>query len=121
MVLMKAAEVRIERHVLIRHEANPYDPSWEEYYEGRLQAKMAATLAGRELLSALYERQGGRCVQCGRLFTEHEAWQVHHRHWRVYGGDESLDNLELLHENCHRQKHRRRMGTKPAASREGRS
>jgi RNA-directed DNA polymerase len=121
VVLMKAAEVRIERHVLIRHEANPYDPSWEEYYEGRLQAKMAATLAGRELLSALYERQGGRCVQCGRLFTEHEAWQVHHRHWRVYGGDESLDNLELLHENCHRQKHRRRMGTKPAASREGRS
>ncbi len=117
---MKAAEVRIERHVLIRHEANPYDPSWEEYYEGRLQAKMAATLAGRELLSALYERQGGRCVQCGRLFTEHEAWHVHHRQWRVYGGDESLDNLELLHENCHRQKHSRRMGTRSAASREGR-
>src|SRR5262249_50230008 len=31
VVLMKAAEVRIERHVLIRHEANPYDPAWEEY------------------------------------------------------------------------------------------
>jgi hypothetical protein len=26
---MKAVGVRIERHVLIRHEANPYDPLWE--------------------------------------------------------------------------------------------
>ena len=118
---MKAAEVRIERHVLIRHEANPYDPSWEAYYEARLQAKMAATIAGRELLSALYAHQGGRCVQCGRLFTETDRWHVHHRHWRVYGGDEALDNLELLHANCHRQKHRRRMATKDAAFREGRS
>jgi RNA-directed DNA polymerase len=112
VVLMKAAEVRIERHVLIRHEANPYDPAWEEYYEARLQAKMTATIAGRDLLTALYERQEGRCVHCGDRFTDAGTWQVHHRHWRVYGGDDSLDNLELLHENCHRQKHSRRMGTK---------
>jgi RNA-directed DNA polymerase len=110
--LMKAAAVRIERHVLIQHEANPYDPAWEEYYEARLQVKLAATIAGRELLTALYEQQGGRCVQCGALFTGPEQGQVHHRHGRVYGGDDSLDNLELLHENCHRQKHRRRMETK---------
>src|SRR5207248_3116120 len=38
--LMKATEVRIERHVLIRHGAYPYDPAWESYYEGRLQTKM---------------------------------------------------------------------------------
>ena len=120
MVLMKAAEVRIERHVLIRHKANPYDPRWEWYYEDRLRARMAATIAGRETLHALYERQEGCCVQCGELFAEEDRWQVHHRHWRVYGGDESLDNLELLHEHCHRQKHSVRMGTKDAASREGR-
>jgi RNA-directed DNA polymerase len=73
---------------------------------------IAATLAGRELLSSLYERQEGRCVQCGEMVAEAETWQVHHRHWRVYGGDDSLDNLELLHENCHRQKHSRGMKTK---------
>jgi predicted dehydrogenase len=112
VVLMKAAEVRIERHVLIRHAANPYDPAWEGYYEARLQAKMMATIAGRELLTTLYERQEGCCVLCGEGFTNTATWQVHHRHWRVYGGDDSLDNLELLHENCHRQKHSRRMGTK---------
>src|SRR6185437_5234517 len=85
VVLMKTAEVRIERHVLIRHAANPYDPAWEEYYEARLQAKMTATIAGRDLLTALYERQEGRCVHCGDRFTDAGTWQVHHRHWRVYG------------------------------------
>jgi RNA-directed DNA polymerase len=112
VVLMKAADVRIERHVLIQHGANPYDPEWEPYFEERLQAKMLATIAGRGVLEALYARQQGRCVQCGQHFTERESWQVHHRQWRVYGGDDSLDNLELLHANCHRQKHSRRMGTK---------
>jgi RNA-directed DNA polymerase len=120
VMLMKAAEVRIERHVLIQHGANPYDPAWEEYYEDRLRTKMAATLAGRELLRTLYERQGGRCGHCGELFMEREAWQVHHRHWRAYGGDDALDNLELLHAHCHHQKHSRRMETKSAAFREGR-
>jgi RNA-directed DNA polymerase len=120
VVLMKAAEVRIERHVLIQHGANPYDPAWEQYYEARLQAKMAATIAGRDLLTALYTRQEGHCVQCGDGFTDAETWQVHHRHGRVYGGDDSLDNLELLHENCHHQKHNHRMETKQAAFREGR-
>ena len=112
VVLMKAADVRIERHVLIQHGANPYDPEWERYFEERLQARMAATIAGRELLEALYERQQGRCVQCRELLTDPRTWQVHHRQWRVHGGDDSLDNLELLHENCHRQKHSRGTETK---------
>jgi RNA-directed DNA polymerase len=105
--LLKAAAVRIERHVLVRHEANPYDPSWENYYEARLQAKMQATLQGRDTLLALYQDQGGRCARCGERFTDPSEWHLHHRHWRVYGGDEQWGNLELLHVNCHRQVHSR--------------
>jgi len=52
------------------------------------------------------------CVHWGVLLTEQDRWQIHHRQWRGQGGDESLDNLELLHEICHRQKHSCRMGTK---------
>ena len=103
--LMKAADVRIVYHVLIRHEANPYDPAWEPYYEGRLQAKLMATLLGRDLLQAVYERQGGRCDHCQQMFTDPGEWHLHHRHWRVYGGDETLENIQLLHANCHRQVH----------------
>jgi N-terminal domain of reverse transcriptase/Group II intron, maturase-specific domain/HNH endonuclease len=103
--LMGAADVRIVYHVLIQHEANPYDPNWESYYEGRLQAKLAATLMGRDLLQAVYEHQAGRCAHCGIHFTDSTEWHLHHRHWRVYGGGETLDNLQLLHANCHRQIH----------------
>jgi hypothetical protein len=50
---MKAVEVRIERRVLIQHEANLYDPSWESYYEERLQHKMESQWLGRLTLRAL--------------------------------------------------------------------
>ena len=103
--LRQAADVRIVYHVLIRHAANPYDPEWEPYYEARLQTKLAATLAGRDLLRAVYERQGGRCAHCGQLFRDPSEWQLHHRHWRVYGGDSAPSNLVLLQANCHRQVH----------------
>jgi RNA-directed DNA polymerase len=103
--LMKAVDVRIERHVLIQHEANPYDPLWESYYEERLQKKMESQFLGRLTLRALYQRQKGRCLACGELFNDPNEWHLHHRQWRVYGGDESWSNLELLHGNCHRQIH----------------
>ena len=108
--LMKATEVRIQRHVLIQHGANPYDPAWEPYYEGRLQAKMCATLMGREMCRTLYQTQHGRCVRCGGAFTSPDEWHLHHRHWRVFGGGDEASNLELLHANCHRQIHSQSVG-----------
>ena len=37
---------------------------------------------------------------CGQLLTEESAWQVHHIHWRVYGGGDELTNLQLLHDDA---------------------
>ena len=103
--LQKARDVRIQRHPLIRSEANPYEPRWESYYEARLQDKVAATLAGKTRERVLWQEQEGKCPRCGQLLTEESGWQVHHIHWRVYGGGEEWTNLELLHANCHRQLH----------------
>ena len=44
---------------------------------------------------------GGLVNSC----REGEEWQVHHLVRRSHGGDDGLDNLELLHANCHRQRH----------------
>src|SRR5262245_8377965 len=111
--LMEAGRVRIRRHVKIRGEANPYDPEWEPYFEERLFQRMQATLAGREQIAYLWRGQGGRCGGCGQLLQEEEEWQIHHRVRRVDGGEDGLDNLELLHANCHRQIHSRESGTGP--------
>jgi RNA-directed DNA polymerase len=103
--LKRASEVRTQRHTIIRHEANPYEPCWESYYEARLQEKLSLTLAGSSTHRLLWEDQQGKCPVCGQQLCENEEWQIHHIHWRVYGGGDDLTNLQLVHENCHRQIH----------------
>ncbi len=103
---MKASDVRIQYHPLIRAEANPYEPQWEPYYEARLHAKVSATLAGKERILFLWEQQQGKCPVCGQALTEATEWQVHHLHWRVYGGGDELTNLQLFHLYCHNWIHR---------------
>jgi len=104
--LMSAARVPIVRHIKIRSEVNPYDPSWEPYLEERLGWKMSQTLTGRGRIEYLWKEQQGRCRVCGQTLRLEEAtWQIHHRIWRSRGGQGTYDNLELLHGNCHRQIH----------------
>jgi RNA-directed DNA polymerase len=105
--LMKAAGVRIMRHVKIRGAANPYDPEWEEYFEERLYRKMQSSLGGRGWIYWLYREQQGRCPWCNQPLREEEDWNLHHRVERTNGGEDNLDNLLLLHANCHRQLHSR--------------
>src|SRR5262249_44758847 len=103
--LLEAARVAIVRHVKIRGDANPYDPQWEGYFEERLLRKMQSTLAGRGQVYWLWKRQEGRCPGCGQFLQEEEDWHMHHKVRRAHGGDDKLDNLELYHANCHRQRH----------------
>lgn len=41
---------------------------------------------------AMYERDGFRCVRCGRHFPEGRGLDAHHRHLRSQGGMGTLDN-----------------------------
>jgi RNA-directed DNA polymerase len=107
--LMKAADVKVLRWRKIRREANPYDPSWEPYLEERMVWKLGHTLAGRGRIEYLWKGQGGKCVVCRQVLQmQEQPWHIHHRRWRCYGGLDTLDNLELLHANCHRQVHARK-------------
>ena len=46
---------------------------------------------------------------------------MHHLLWRTHGGTDAIDNLVLLHPNCHRQVHSEGLVVNKTASREGRS
>jgi RNA-directed DNA polymerase len=120
VVLFRARLVRTRRHVKVRGDANPYDPVWELYFEERLAAQMASTLTGCGTARYLWLEQDGRCLVCGQALTLAEVWHVHHLRWRVHGGDDTVDNLVLLHPNCHRQVHREGLVVEKTASREGR-
>ena len=105
----------------IKGSANPYDPKWELYFEKRFATQMASTLTGRGTARYLWLEQGGKCPVCNQPLTLEEGWHAHHLLWRVHGGEDGIDNLVLLHPNCHRQVHHEGLAVEKAASREGRS
>ncbi len=119
--LLSVGAIRIRRHIKVRGQANPYDPQWESYFEERLQIKVANSLLGLGKVHCLWLEQDGKCLVCGQPLVLEEGWQLHHLHWRVYGGSDLVDNLVLLHRNCHRQVHSKKLVVNKAASRERRS
>lgn len=105
--LVYAANTPIRREVKIRAAANPYDPQWEAYFEQRHQAQMREQLQGYRRLLSLWEAQHGCCSRCGQPITAESGWDIHHKVWRVHGGGDGVENLEMLHPACHRQLHSR--------------
>jgi RNA-directed DNA polymerase len=95
----------IERHIKIKESANPYDPSWETYFEKRLDLKMERNLRKRRLLLHLWEEQHGVCPHCQQKLTELTGWHSHHIIWRSKGGSDGTANRVLLHPDCHRAIH----------------
>jgi RNA-directed DNA polymerase len=103
--LLNMADTPIVRHVKIRQDANPYDPEQEMYFEARLDRKLKRHLRGKP--RTLWVLQKGICPRCSQKLDLRRSWNVHHVRYRCHGGSDSIDNLELLHPNCHRQLHSR--------------
>ncbi len=116
--LFSAASVAIKRHTIIKGEANPYDPTWETYFERRLDVQMEANLKGYKRLLRLWMEQSGLCPVCQQKITKITGWHSHHVIWRVNGGKDGNNNRVLLHPNCHRQVHRQKLEVvKPRSAR----
>jgi RNA-directed DNA polymerase len=105
LLLFRAADVRIVRHIKVKADANPFDPSWDRYYEKRKRDSMVRRLEDRQFLLKLWKQQDGVCPGCGQLITDGDKWHVHHVVRRIDGGSNKPENLELRHPNCHRQIH----------------
>jgi RNA-directed DNA polymerase len=115
MKLVNASDMKIERHIKIRGEANPFDPAQEAYFESRLGRKMKDKLTGKIQWLRLWWRQDKECPNCHEKITEETGWHVHHILSKSEGGKDNHSNLVLLHPNCHRQIHSQRLEiAKPA-------
>jgi len=116
--LRKASDIPIKRYVKIKAEANPFDLAWENYFEERQFSKMHDNVQMKKRLHNLWLNQAGRCPCCKQEMKEEEKWNVHHILPRCKGGKDTLDNLVLLHQNCHRQVHSQNLTVvKPASIR----
>lgn len=103
--LFAMASIPIRRHVKVKNLANPYDPTWEMYFEQRQYNRVLADLEDRSRLRHQWRMQRGTCPVCGGRITKETGWHSHHIQWRVYGGSDDLANRVLLHPNCHQQVH----------------
>ena len=105
--LIKIAATPLQRHVTVQGKANPYDPAYEDYFEQRLAKKWATGDYGNAKITWLWQQQGGKCPLCGHPLAQESRWHVHHKIPRAEGGPHTLDNLLLVHPDCHRQLHAR--------------
>lgn len=114
-VLASASTVKIVRHTLIAMKANPFDPEWEAYFEGRATYKMQHNKDGRQKLKALWNKQNGICPYCNEPLPK-SSFQgvVYYIRSRTKGGDASFRNLKMLHRECHTEIHQMKCGKVPA-------
>src|ERR1700686_1503418 len=104
--LYYAKSTPIKRHVKVKGEANPYDPTYETYFEEREGAHMLETFRGTRTLRYLWYEQRGLCTQCNTKITRITGWRLHYCVPRVLGGSTGATNCVLLHPECHDRVHR---------------
>ena len=100
--LLKFSWFPIERHTLVKGTASPDDPRLKDYWTKRQAAK------GKDLTNSkqkLAKRQKGRCPECGESLFNDEEIQVHHLLARSRGGQNTYNNLVLVHLLCHQHIH----------------
>jgi RNA-directed DNA polymerase len=107
--LYYAKSTPIKRHVKVKGEANPYDPTYETYFEEREGAHMLETFRGTRTLRYLWYEQRGLCTQCNTKITRITGWRLHYCVPRVKGGSTGAKNCVLLHPECHDRVHRQRL------------
>jgi len=104
-----AKSTPIKRHVKVKGEANPYDPTYETYFEEREGAHMLETFRGTRTLRYLWYEQRGLCTLCNTKITRITGWRLHYCVSRVLGGSAGVTNRVLLHPECHDRVHRQRL------------
>jgi RNA-directed DNA polymerase len=107
--LYHAMSTPIKRHVKVKGEANPYDPTYETYFEEREGAHMLETFRGTRTLRYLWHEQRGLCMLCNTKITRITGWRLHYCVPRAMGGSTAASNRVLLHPECHDRVHRQRL------------
>jgi RNA-directed DNA polymerase len=101
-------DIKWTPHIMVKSGMRVYDTGTLEYWEKREQ-KLAKDQMYSKPMEKLWKRQKGLCSTCEETITAEDiANRVVHTHHclpRSQSGDNSLNNLELLHGECHRKIH----------------
>jgi RNA-directed DNA polymerase len=103
--LFQMSSIPIQRHIKIRQGVNPYEPKYAKYIASRHRKRWQDRELGIGTPRNLWIYQQGKCANCGTLITEETGWHAHHKLPKAEGGKDNMNNLILLHPNCHMQRH----------------
>jgi RNA-directed DNA polymerase len=103
--LIKMAHTPIERHILIKGTASPYNKELKNYFTKRnIKEFDRNNVAYRRKLA---KRQNYKCPLCGQSVTDfRERLETHHKIPKVKGGGNEYSNLQLVHASCHTKHHK---------------
>jgi RNA-directed DNA polymerase len=94
---------KFQRHIKVIAQANPFDPEWDDYFKQRNRKQVKKSSFG--LRAKVLKHCCWICRVCWQPIQSDDKLDLHH-----IDGDhlnDKLDNLQLLHPNCHRQLHHR--------------
>lgn len=94
--LLKHRETPIVRHIQVQGSRSPFDGDWV-YWSSRMGFHPEAPTRVARLL----KMQEGKCTHCELFFKDGDLMEIDHKIPRSQGGQDSYDNLQLLHGHCH--------------------
>jgi RNA-directed DNA polymerase len=103
--LYALADTKIERHIKVKGDFNPFDPDWIAY-GGQLRVQRMSKDIWDNQRWTLWIQQSGNCALCEcAIDMDNERYDDHHIVPRQFGGSNALSNRVLLHAVCHKRVH----------------
>jgi RNA-directed DNA polymerase len=106
LILYQIASTSIVRHIKVKGDASPDDPSLKEYWEKRHQKLGKTRFDKGTKLYTIAENQHWKCPECGEPLFNGEEIETHHIVPVAGGGTDDVENLQHLHKPCHKQVHK---------------
>jgi RNA-directed DNA polymerase len=103
--LYPIAYTPIERHVKVKGEASPDDPSLKDYWDKRNQKLGKSYWAKGSKNYLIAQNQKWKCPICGEALFNGEEIETHHIVPVSEEGLNDISNLQHLHTPCHKQVH----------------
>ena len=103
--MRKLKWIPIVRHAMVKGRNSPDNPTLKNFWKERQTKK--SQYPNKNMKGKLWKRQKGHCPICNDHINNGEKTHIHHIVPKSQGGDNTLKNLSIIHEICHRQIHSR--------------
>ena len=102
VTLFQMGYVKKRRHILCKP-LNCYDPDNYYYFQERVARIPLVSWHAKKLQEKLYTMQKGICPVCDSPLQDNFPLEIHHVIPKRANGNDQINNLKLLHQQCHLQ------------------